>query len=512
MSSKKRLSLAQQNNQGAAGMIRRLVASSLGPKGLSKIVTNDMGDVFFASDCAMMLEKANYKHPIAKMMLDLAKGTNARCGDGSGTAVLLACALIEDGFDLIEQGISPIIIVEAYEKARDESIDFLEDLRINAGKEFLFRAISTSLSSKIPLEETNHIASVINSAVEHVWRKGEHFDAEFIKTIAKEGGSVLESRVIEGIGIDTEVLSGRMPSSVRNARIAIVEELFDVRKTKFAAEVRINDVSSIGGLQRVENDMVTGMVRNVIDSGANVLLTHKGIEEPASSMLVDHNILAARRVGGVDLRRISKATGAKIVYSSSELSKEHLGFASLVEERAMGGAKWLFIDGCRDPRAVSVLIRAGSQRSADHLENMAKKAIKVAETLIKNPELVVGGGSIEFAIAKHLENFALKFSGREQLGVSAFAKLLLSIVDSLAKNCGMKPIDTIVKLTQSNGWINADARTIGSSLEDAPVEPLEMKRAIIGSATEIAIRVLRIGDIFTSKEVHPRKEREPDYP
>ncbi|MBI2126563.1 MAG: TCP-1/cpn60 chaperonin family protein, partial [Thaumarchaeota archaeon] len=370
MSSKKRLSPSQQNNQGAAGMIRRLVASSLGPKGLSKIVTNDMGDIFFASECAMMLEKANYKHPIAKMMFDLAKGINARYGDGSATAVLLACALIEEGFDLVEQGISPSMTIEAYEKARDESIDFLEDLRINAGKAFLFRAISTSLSSKIPMEETNHVANVINSAVEHVWRKGENFDAELIKTIAKEGGSVLESKVIEGIGIDTEVISGRMPSAVRDARIAIVEELFDVRKTKFNAEVRINDASSIGALQRAENDMVAEMVRNVIDSGANVLLTHKGIEEPAPSMLVDHNILVARRVGGVDLRRISKATGAKIVYSSSELSKEHLGFASLVEERALGGDKWLFIDGCKDPRAVSILMRSGSQRSADHLENL----------------------------------------------------------------------------------------------------------------------------------------------
>jgi len=508
------LNKAQQDNQNAARFLSQFIGASFGPKGLSKLRSSEHGDVFILQDCKTMLEKADFKHPVATMMRDLAKSLHAKWGDGSAAAVLLACSLIHRGFELAEKGIHPSKIIEGYSIASDESLSFLEKTHVNASGDTMSRLIHTFFSSKLEQKEAIHLTNALCTAVSKLL-DGCEFDAGMIKVVAKGGASVFESTILSGVAVEAEVLSGRMPTSVSDARIAIVEELLDVRKTKFSAQVQISSPKSLGILQNQEDRMVTEQADPIIDCGANVLLTHKGIEEPALSMLVDANILAARRIGMVDLKRIAKASGATIVYSTKELSAACLGSALSVQQKPLGDKKFIFIDGCRDPRAVSLILRSPSQRGANSLEDLAKRAVKIVENFLQNPVLVSGGGALEFALHQHLQKHALKFSGREQKAIQTFGEALLSLVETLAKNCGINPLDTVAQFVSlsKNGlpYLNTSSKRV-ESFNGEIVELLIMRKGVIASATEVANAILHVANVYPAKRLQPKQDSEPDYP
>jgi len=508
------LNKAQQDNQNAAIFLSQFIGTSFGPKGLSKLRFSEYGDVFILQDCKTMLEKADFKHPIATMMRDLAKSLHARWGDGSATGVLLACSLIDRGFQVAEKGIHPSKIVEGYSIAKDESLSFLEKIKVDSSRDDMRKIILTFFSSKLDQDEAAHLTNVVCSAGSKLLKAGE-FDAEMVKIIAKSGSSVFESSVLSGIAVEAEVLSGRMPTSISNARIAIVEELLDVRKTKFDTQVQINSPKFLGALQNQEDKMVREQVKPIIDCGANALLTHKGIEEPALSMLVDAKILAVRRIGMIDLKRIAKASGVTIVHSTKELSPSCLGLAASVQQKPMGDKKFIFIDGCKDPRAVSLILKSPFQRGADVLEELAIRALKIVENFLQDPVLVAGGGASEFALYEDLQKHALKFSGREQIAIQTFAEAMLSLVETLAKNCGMNPIDAITQFASlsKNGLpqINASSKLVEYPNGET-VELLSMKKGAIASAAEVANTILNVGNVYPARQVQPKQESEPDYP
>lgn len=514
------LNAAQRNNQNVATFLRQFIGASFGPKGLSKLRSNEYGDVFVLQDCKTILEKADLKHPIAKMMLDVAKFLHAKWGDGSASAVLVSNMLIEKGFDLVEKGVHVSKVIDGFEYAKEESCRLLGDpstMRFDLNPSALSKVIASFLMSKLEENDAIHLTSVIDYALNAVMSTDlRELDADMIKITAKGGAPVSSSCALSGVAVDSEVVSASMPESVMGARIAIAEELLDVRKTKFDAEIRVNSPSSLRLPKQSENKIVEDLVKPVIDSKANVLLTHKGISDIAQGMLASAKILAVRRIGLVDLRRISKATDARIANSTSELTEEYLGYASTVQQKTLAGSKCLFIEGCRNPRAISVILRAGSQRKADELEDLAKRTIRMVEATTKDPALIVGGGAPELAVYKHLHSYALQFAGREQLAIQAFGEAILLLAETLAKNCGIEPVDIrtrMLSLSQKGlSWINPVARSIEQQADTAPLEPLGMKKDIIACATEVANTILRIGDTYPVKEDHRRKEREPDYP
>ena len=508
------LNKAQQDNQNAAIFLSQYIGTSFGPKGFSKLRFNEYGDVFVLQDCKTLLEKADFKHPVATMMRDLAKSLHAKYGDGSAAGVLLACSLVDKGFELAGNGIHPSKIVEGYSIATNESLSFAENINADSSKGDIHKLILTFFSSKLEQMEAIHLTDITRSAVSRLLKAGE-FDAEMIKVIAKGGSSIFESSTLPGMVVEAEALSGRMPASIYNARIAIVEELLDVKKINFSSQLQIDSPKFLGALQNQEDRLVMDKVRPIIECGTNVLFTHKGIEEPALSMLANSKILAVRRIGMIDLKRIAKACSATIVHSTKELSPNCLGSASLVQQKPLGDRKFIFIDGCKDPRAVSLILKSSSQRGANHLEELATRALKIVDIFLKNPVLVAGGGAPEFALSQHLQNYALKLSGREQIAIQAFAEALLSLVETLAKNCGMNPIDAVAKLVSLSKsglpYIAASSKAV-ETFNGEVVELLEIKKGVIASATEVANTILHVGNVYPAKRVQPKDEKEPDYP
>ncbi|MBM3897525.1 MAG: hypothetical protein FJ358_03245 [Thaumarchaeota archaeon] len=508
------LNSAQQDNQNAARFLLEFIETSFGPKGFSKLRFNEHSDVFVLRDCKTMLEKADFKHPEAAMMRDLAKSIHTKWGDGSAGGVLLTCSLIDKGFELVGRGIHPSKIVDGYSIALNGSLSFLEKIETVNSKDGMHKLVSTFFSSKLEQSEADHLTDNLCKAVSKLLEAGE-FDAEMVKVIAKAGSSIFESNILSGMAVEAEVLSGRMPTQVCNAQIAIVEELLDVKKTTFSSQVQIDSPKFLGALQKQEDRMVIDQVKPIIECGANVLFTHKGIEEPALSMLAGAKILGVRRIGMTDLKRIARASGATIVHSTRELSPSCLGSATTVQQKPLGDRDFIFIDGCKDPRAVSLILKSPSQRGANQLEELVMRALKIVENFTKNPVLVAGGGALEFALYQHLQSYALKLSGKEQIAIQVFAEALLSLVETLAKNCGMNPMDAIAKFASSSKnslqYIDAGSKNV-ETFNGEVVELLEMKKGVIASAAEVANTILHVGNVYPAKRVRPKEEKEPDYP
>lgn len=499
---------AQKNNIAAAKIIAEIVHSSLGPRGMDKMLVDSLGDVTITNDGATILKEIDVQHPAAKMLVEISKTTDNEVGDGTTSAVILAGALLENAESLINQDVHPTIIVDGYRKAQKKVLQFLKDIaeEVNASdKNILSKIARTSMQTKLVRKESDHLAELIVKAVLAVAEKeGDKYvvDDDDIKVEKKAGGSMRDSTLVEGIVLDKEVVHGGMPKKIADAKIALINTALEIDKTEFDAKINISNPQQMKTFLDEENRMIKNMVDKVVGSGATVLLCQKGIDDMAQHYLARAGVLAVRRVKESDMAKLAKATGARIVTNLDDLFEKDLGSAQVVEEKKIEEDRWVFIEGCQNPRSVTLLLRGGSQRVVDEVERSVHDAVMVVKDVMENPSIVAGGGAPETHAATRLRHWAKSLEGREQLAVEKFADALEVIPLTLAENAGMDPIDTLTTLhskqLKGEKWIGIDVMKsrVGNMKTSDIVEPLAVKNQIVSAATEAACMILRIDDVI----------------
>jgi thermosome len=503
---------AQKNNIAAAKLIAEVVRSSLGPRGMDKMLVDGLGDVTITNDGATILKEIDVQHPAAKMMVEISKATDNEVGDGTSSVVVLAGALIEKAEELINKDVHPTIIVDGYRKSALKSIEIFNQIaqKIDASsKAELIRIAKTSMQTKLVSKESDELSQVVVNAalqVSEPKESGFSVDIDDVKVEKKAGGSLRDTKLIKGIVLDKEVVHGGMPKRVEKAKIALVNSALEIEKTEFDAKINISSPDQMKMFLEEENKMLKSMVDKIISSGANVAICQKGIDDVAQHYLAKSNVLSVRRVKESDMTKLARATGARVINNLEDLGSKDLGSADLVEERKVETDKWVFIEGCKHPKAVTILIRGGSQRVVDEADRSLHDALMVTKDVIERPFIVAGGGSPESFVAGKLREWSSTLSGREQLAAEKFAESLEVIPLALAENAGMDPIDTLTELRskQAKGskWSGIDARSakiVDMSKLDI-VEPLSVKEQIIKSATEVASMILRIDDVIASSK------------
>jgi archaeal chaperonin len=501
---------AQRNNILAGKLIADVVKSSLGPRGMDKMLVDGVGDVTITNDGATILKEIDVQHPAAKMLVEISKTTDNEVGDGTTSAVILAGALLEKAEDLIRKDVHPTIIVDGYLKAEEKALEILKEIAVKVqpeDKKMLTRIAATSMQTKLISDISDELASIVVDGMLRVAEKSEDgtykVDIDNLKVEKKAGGSSDDTKLVTGIILDKEVVHAGMPKRIENAKIALVLSPLEIEKTEFSAEIRINTPSQMQGFLDEENSMLSSMVEKIASVGANVLVCQKGIDDIAQSLLAKKGILTIRRAKESDMTRLAKATGARSVTNLDDISEKDLGFAKLVEERKVESDKWVFVEGCKNPKAMTILVRGGSQRVVDETERSIHDAIMVVKDVLEEPAIVAGGGAPEAEIAARLRNFASKLPGREQLAVLKYADAMEVIPLTLAANAGMEPIDVQVELrakhTQGKTWFGVEARVgkIADVMEEV-IEPLAVKEEIIRAATEASCMILRVDDVLAA--------------
>jgi len=502
---------AQKNNIAAAKIIAEIVHTSLGPRGMDKMLVDSLGDVTITNDGATILKEIDVQHPAAKMLVEISKTTDNEVGDGTTSAVILAGALLSQAESLIDQDVHPTIIVDGYRKAARKAKEYLENIadKISPNDKIILNKIAkTSMQTKLVRKDSDLLAGIIVKSVLAVAEKnGEKYDVDIddIKVEKKAGGSIKDSIIIQGIVLVKEIVHGGMPRRINDAKIALINTALEISKTETDAKINISNPQQLKSFLDEENRMLKTMVDKVIGSGANVVLCQKGLDDMAQHYLAKAGIIAVRRIKESDLTKLAKATGARIVTNLDDLFEKDLGSAELVEERKIEEDKWVFIEGCKHPKSVTLLLRGGSQRVVDEVERSVHDALMVVKDVILKPEIVAGGGAPETFAATKIRNWAKSLEGREQLAAEKFADALEEIPLTLAENAGMDPIDTMANLrakqNQGHKWTGIDAKNmkIADMMAINVVEPIVVKEQIIKSATEAACMVLRIDDVIASK-------------
>ena len=503
---------AQKNNVTAAKLIAEIVRSSLGPRGMDKMLVDSLGDVTITNDGATVLKEIDVQHPAAKMMVEISKATDNEVGDGTTSVVVLAGALIEKAEELIAKDVHPTIIVDGYRKSAQKAIEILNKIaqKIDANdKESLIKVAKTSMQTKLVSKEADELAEVVVKAilqvVESVDSKNK-VDIDDVKVEKKAGGSLRDTTLIQGIVLDKEVVHGGMPKRLDKAKIALLNCALEIEKTEFDAKINISSPDQMKMFLEEENRMLKDMVEKIKSSGANVVICQKGIDDIAQHYLAKLDILTVRRVKESDMTKLARATNARVVNNIDDLTSNDLGSADLVEERKVETDKWVFVEGCKHPKSVTILIRGGSQRVVDEAERSIHDALMVTKDVLEKPAIVAGGGAPEAYVASKLREWTSTLIGREQLAAEKFAEALEIIPLTLAENAGMDPIDTATDLRakQSKGakWMGIDARSakITDMSKMDIFEPLSVKEQIIKSATEAASMILRIDDVIASSK------------
>ncbi len=515
---------AQKANIVAAKIIAESVRSSLGPKGMDKMLVDGFGDVTITNDGATILDEMEVQHPAAKMMVEVAKTQDDEVGDGTTTAVVVAGELLKKAEDLIDQGIHPTIIVDGYRAASAKALEILDQIAVKvdpSDKSTLRKVAEVSLASKL-LSEYKEMADLAVNAVLQVAEKNEEggyrVDIDDIKVEKKPGESLLDTALIKGIVLDKEVVHPGMPKRIEDAKIALVDAPLEVEKTEFDAKINIENPEQMKSFLDEEEKMLKDMVEKVSSSGANVLLCEKGIDDVAQHYLAKKGILAVRRVKQSDMEKLVKATGARIVSNVDDLKAGDLGWAKLVEERKVADDKMTFVEGAKNPKAVTILVRGGSERLVDEAERSIHDALCVVRDVVRDPRVVAGGGAPEAEIARELRLYAQKQSGKEQLAVLAFAESLESVPVALAENAGLDPIDIMVQLRASHEkglvWAGVDVfdGKVADMKEKGVLEPHGVKVQVVKSAAEAAGMILKIDDVIASARSKegpgPSKEKE----
>ncbi|MCC6028554.1 MAG: TCP-1/cpn60 chaperonin family protein [Candidatus Korarchaeum sp.] len=509
-------------NITVAKAIADTIRTSLSPKGMQKMLVDPFGDVIITHDGATIMKEIEVEHPTAKMMVDLAKSQEQEAGDGTTTVVLLAGELLSKAEDLLDLGIHPTVIISGYRKAAEKAIEYLDEIAMRADwkdRELLKKIAKIAMSSKSIRVAQDYLADlVVDAALQVVEeRDGRRIvDLENIKLEKKEGGSLFDTKLIRGIVVDKEVVHPRMPKRVENAKIALIESALEIKKPEISSKIRVTSPTQVKEFLDQEKQMLAELVEKIAAAGANVVFCQKGIDDVAQHFLAKHGILAVRRVRKSDMEKLAKATGAKIVVNVKEISEKDLGFAELVEERRVGEDKMVFVEGCKDPRAVSILIRGGEKQVIDEAERNLHDALSVVRNVIEDGKIVVGAGAAWMDLVLKLRNYAVQLSGKEQNVVEKFAEALESIPKTLIENAGHDPIIKLAELRKAHAegkkeyGFNIYTGEVEDMYKRDIIEPERVLRRAIESAAEFATTILKIDDIIAAagKKFEPGKGKE----
>jgi len=502
---------ARRNNIMAARVVGEVLRTTLGPRGMDKMLIDSLGDITITNDGATVLNEIEVEHPAAKMMVEIAKTQDDMVGDGTTTAVVLAGELLKKAEELLEQNIHPTIMVSGYRKAALKAVETIKNLGIQVeltDRATLKKVAVTSMASKAVGAAKDHLADIAVDAIRQIVEKrGDRTvaDIDNIQLIKKTGKSLLESQLVNGLVIDKEVVHPGMPKLVEKAKIALIDCALEIEKTEISAEIRIHDPAQMKAFLDQENKMLQDMVNKVKSSGANVVFCQKGIDDMAQHFLAKEGILAARRVKQSDMEKLARATGGIIVTNFADLRAQDLGLAGIVEQRKLGEDKMVFVEKCKDPRSVAIIIRAGLERMVDEAERAMTDALSVVSDVVETNKVVAGGGAVEVEVAKELRDYATSVGGREQLAIEAFADAMEVIPKALAENAGLEPIDILVELRSAHEkaegkykGVNVFTGKIENMREKGVIEPVVVKEQAINSATESAAMILRIDDVIAS--------------
>ena len=507
---------AQRSNMTAARTVAEVVKSTLGPRGMDKMLVDSLGDVTVTNDGAAILDEIDVQNPAAKMMVEVAKTQDDEVGDGTTTAVIIAGELLKRAENLLDDEIHPTVIVAGYKKAAEKAMQALADVSIQVeqdDKATLKKVAMTSMHSKGLGAAREHFADISIEAVKLVAEKrGTEWTADIdnIQLTKKEGKSLLDTELVKGIIVDKEVVHPGMPKVVKNAKIALLDSALEIEKTEISAEIRINDPAQMKAFLDEETKMMKDMVDKIKAAGASVVMCQKGIDDTTQHFLAKEGILATRRIKKSDMEKLARATGGKVVTNLVDLRESDLGLAGLVEERKLGDDKMVFIEGCKNPKSVAILIRAGLERLVDEAERALNDSLSVVADVITENRVVAGGGAIEAELAKRVRGYASKVGGREQLAIEAFADSIETVPRTLAENAGLDPIDVMVALRSAHDrkdglWQGVDVFKGGTKdvLKAGVLEPVKVKEQAIKSATEAASMILRIDDVIASAKPPP---------
>jgi thermosome len=503
---------ARSNNVMAALAISDAVKSTLGPKGMDKMLVDSMGDVVVTNDGATILKEIDVEHPAAKMIAEVAKSQDEECGDGTTTAVILTGELLKYSSELLEQNVHPTVITRGFKLASEKAIDMLNHGAISIkkdDKQILRKIAMTSMSSKGgagPAKDllANVVVDAITSVAEEINGKIT-VDMDNIQIQKQKGGTIEDTEIIKGIILDKERVHEGMPKQVKNAKIALVNVALEVKKTEVNARIQINDPTQLQAFLNEEETMIKKMVDKVVKSGANVLICEKGIDDIAQYLLAKHYIYTVRRAKESDMEKLSKATGGKIVANLDDLTSNDLGFAGLVEERKFGDDKLTFIMNCKNPKAVSLLLRGGTEHVVGELERGLHDGLFVVKVALEDGKMTVGGGASAIELSMALRDYAPSVGGREQMAIEAFAHALEVVPKTLSENAGLDPINMMLEMRRLHkkgnkyAGINVFNGKVEDMLKNDVIEPLRLGIHEIQTATEAATIILRIDDVIASK-------------
>ncbi|MEM0445642.1 MAG: thermosome subunit beta [Nitrososphaerota archaeon] len=509
--------------QSAAIMVAKVIAetmrTSLGPRGMDKMLVDSFGDIVITNDGATILKEMDVEHPVAKMLVEVAKAQDEEVGDGTTTAVVLSGELLAKAEELIEKEVHPSIIIEGFRNAAKEAINVLDKIAVSvnpSNKEELVKIAKSALISKLVSEYADFVAELAVNAVLKVAEKvnGQwKVDLDDVKLEKKEYGSISDTKLIEGVVLDKEIVHPDMPKLVRNPRIALLDASLEIEKTEFDAKLNIETPEQMRAFMEEEEKMLREMVDKIAATGANVVLCQKGIDDLAQHFLARKGIVAVRRIKKSDMDKLAKATGGRIVTRIDDLTEADLGTAELLEERRVGEDKMVFIEGCKNPKSVTVLIHGGTQRIVDETERSFKDAINVVKDILLEPKIIAGGGAPEIEVASRLRDYAKTLPGKEQLAVEKFADALERVPMQLAENAGLDPIESIVSLRSSHKegkkWegVNVLENRLGDMWAANVLEPVVVKKQVIKSAVEAACMILKIDDIIAASKLSEKESK-----
>lgn len=509
-SSRSRGKEAQHSNIMAARIVAESVKSALGPKGMDKMLVDSFGDVTITSDGRTILDEMDIQHPAAKMLVEVAKTQDNEAGDGTTSAVIIAGELLSRAEELIDKNVHPTTIIDGYKDAAEKALETLDKIAIEVdltNPDILVKAATTSMASKLVAEYKEYLADLaVKAMLEVTEKQGNKWrvDVDDVKVEKKTGASLGETCLVNGIVLDKEIVHTGMPKRVEKARIALIDSSLEIKKTEYDSKLNIESPDQIEAFLEQEEAMLQEMAEKIIRTGATVVICQKGIDDMAQHFLARKGMVAIRRAKKSDMEKLAKATGGKIVSKLDDITSKDLGFAELVEERKIGDDKLTFIEGCKNPQSVTILIRGGNQRLTAEAERSLHDALCVIRDIILEPKVVAGGSAPELEISSVLRKYAESISGRESLAVKVFAETMETITEILTESAGLQPIDVLSELRakheKAETWAGIDAREgkIQDMSKKGVYEPVTVKKQIIKSATEAATLILKIDDVIAS--------------
>ena len=507
---------ARKSNMVAAQIIAEVLKTTLGPRGMDKMLIDSLGDITITSDGATILDEIDVQHPAAKMMIEVSKTQDKEVGDGTTTAVLLAGELLKKAGELLEDKIHPSIIISGYQKAAEKALETLESVSKDVDlddRDTLMKLSNTSIRSKAVSSVRDHLSGIVIDAIKQVIEERDGTviaDVDNVQIVKKTGEGLRDTQLVKGIIVDKEVVHAGMPKKIKKAKIMLLDTPLEVKKTEFDAEIKITSPDSIKAFLDQESDMLKRKVDQVMETGANVLFCQKGIDDMAQHYLAKAGVLSARRVKKSDMEKLAKATGGKVVNNLADLKKSDLGVCGVVEEKKISNDKMIFVEECKDPQAVAIFIRAGLERMIDEAERSINDALYVISDVAETPKMVAGGGSVEMEMSKAVRGYAPQVGGREQLAIEAFADALEIIPRTLAENAGLDLLDTMVAMKTAHAkkkgaymGVNVYDEGVIDMMGEGVVEPTVVKEQAIKSGIEVTSMILRIDDVVAAKSGGP---------